>query len=356
MKSQKDVLALGQAIVRQLELQDRGAILERWLAHHLAEVIAEAERSVGSAKAASEAQAVDLVLKLWIHRRALPEPVDPLGGYRRAVEVLGRLAPEADPWAHFRQSDTHDGLLREMFQLLSRIVLAGLLLTQTSRSRPITAEESAMLEEEEKYLVSAFEQWMPFLRSPRSKPEIKVAFPDTNETGSTEPDDKAKRLGDSLDQDHTPDDPAATDDVQLHAAIASNLEQMHADLATLLTRWRESQPCIREGTGENAMVHDDRREAIMTDTTSNAGSGEGASKRPDGEPANADSAQPSRDHAFWSSLSLTALAEAQGVAPVEDLGSIVALWPVDDDPDEFLAHVLAERADRRRAAQGEPPQ
>ena len=145
------------------------------------------------------------------------------------------------------------------------------------------------------------------------------------------------------------------DDVQLHAAIASNLEQMHADLATLLTRWRESQFCIHESTGENAMVHDERREAIMTDSTSNAGSGEGASKRPDGEPANADSAQPSRDDAFWSSFSLTALAEAQGVAPAEDLGSIAALWPVDDDPDELLAHVLSERADRRRVAKGDAP-
>lgn len=348
-------MALGQAIVRQLELQDRGAVLERWLAHHLAEVISEAERVVGPAKAASEAQAVDLVLKLWIHRRALPEPVDPLGGFRKAVEVLGRLVPEADPWAHFRQPDSRDGLLREMFQLLSRIVIAGLLLTQTSRTRPITAEESAMLEEEEKYLVSAFEQWTPFLRGLRPKPEIKAALLDTDKIGSTEPDDKAERLGDSHDREYTPDEPAATDDVQLHAAIASNLEQMQVDLGKLLTRWRESQPCIRERNGENAIVRDGGRGAIMTDSTSDAGSGEGVSKGPGAEAANADSPRQDRGHAFWSSLSLTALAEAQGVAPAEDLGSITALWPADDNPDELLAHVLAERADRRRAAKGDAP-
>ena len=355
MKSPKDVLALGQAIVRQLELQDRGAVLERWLAHHLAEVIAEAERAVGPAKAASEAQAVDLVLKLWIHRRALPEPIDPLGGYRKAVEVLGRLVPEADPWAHFRRPDSRDGLLREMFQLLSRIVLDGLYLTQISRARPVTAEESAMLEEEEKYLVSAFEQWTPFLRGLRPKPEIKAAFPDTDRAGSTEPDDKAERRGDSHDQDHTPDVLAATDDVHLHAAIASNLEQMHADLTKLLTRWRESQPCIRESTGENAMVHDGDREAVMTDPTSDAGNEEGVSERPNAEAPKTDSTRPDRSHAFWSSSSLTALAEAQGVAPAEDLGSIAALWPVDDNPDELLAHVLAERTDRRRVARSDPP-
>ena len=48
--------------------------------------------------------------------------------------------------------------------------------------------------------------------------------------------------------------------------------------------------------------------------------------------------------------SLTALAETQGVAPAEDLSSIAALWPADDDPDELLAFVLAERATRRRVA------
>ena len=122
-------------------------MLDRWIAHHLAEVIADASRAVGPAKASSEAQAVDLVLKLWAHRRALPEPVDPLGGYRTAVEVLGRLAPDANPWRRFRRPDTYDGLLREMFQLLSRVVLAGLLLTQVSRARPVNEEEFKALEE-----------------------------------------------------------------------------------------------------------------------------------------------------------------------------------------------------------------
>ena len=47
-----------------------------------------------------------------------------------------------------------------MFTLLSRIVLAGLLLTQISRVRPVTAEESMGLEEEAAVLIlSVF--WCP---------------------------------------------------------------------------------------------------------------------------------------------------------------------------------------------------
>ena len=93
----------------------------------------------------------------------------------------------------------------------------------------------------------------------------------------------------------------------------------------------------------------------MINSTSDTASGEGVSKEQGAEVAEADSLRQNRGPAFWSSLSLTALAEAQGVAPAEDPGSIAALWPVDDNPDELLAHVLSERADRRRVAKGDAP-
>ena len=70
--------------------------------------------------------------------------------------------------------------------------------------------------------------------------------------------------------------------------------------------------------------------------------------------ADAETKRQNHAHSFWSSWSLTELAEAQGVAPVEDLESLAALWPSDDDADEMLAHVLAERAARRRVAGSDP--
>ena len=51
---------------------------------------------------------------------------------------------------------------------------------------------------------------------------------------------------------------------------------------------------------------------------------------------------------FWAPVSLDEMAEEQGVLPADDLDSISALWPVDDDPDELLRHILAERSARRR--------
>ena len=52
---------------------------------------------------------------------------------------------------------------------------------------------------------------------------------------------------------------------------------------------------------------------------------------------------------FLSSLSLKELAEQQKVSPVEDLDEISALWPVDDDPDKLMDHILADRSARRPA-------
>ena len=357
MKSPKDVLALGQVIVRQLDLEDRGTVLERWLAHHLAEVIAEVDQAVGPAKAASEAQAVDLVLKLWAHRRALPEPADPLGGYRQAVEVLGRLVPEANPWAYLRRPETHDGLLREMFALLSRIVQAGLLLTQISRVRPVTAEESKGLEEEEIHLQSVFEQWMPFFARLPSRPDVKIEFVGAGAAEDTEigVDEKLERVGDSDGRDHMSDEQATPTDARLHAAIVSDLEDMQSNLADLLTRWRNSSPCKPKGEDDNSSGLRGSHAATTTGSALDAfGDGEMVREKTEADTIGTESKPSDRAGSFWSSSSLTRLAEAQGTAPVDDLEALAALWPSDDDPDELLAHVLAGRSERRRAAGGSP--
>ena len=246
-QSPKDVLALGQVIVRQLELQDRGTVLGRWIAHHLAEIIAEASGAVGPAKAEVEARAVDLVLKIWAHRRALPEPADPLGGYRKALEVLGRLVPDANPWARYRRPGSYDDLLREMFELLGKIVLAGVLLTQNSRVRPITEEESKALEEEERYLHSTLQHWMSFIARSPSRPQIEIELVNTNAMEGTETDLASEKVGNLSGQDRTSGEEVEPDDASLHATIVSNLERMQTELANLLTRWRASSPCKIEG-------------------------------------------------------------------------------------------------------------
>ena len=340
-------MALGQVIVRQLELADRGTVLERWLAHHLAEAIADADRAVGPAKTTSESRAIDLILKLWAHRRALPESADPLDGLRKAIEVLGRLASEANPWTHFGRPHTNDDLLRDTFRTMSRIVLAGLVLTQASRPRPVTKEESKGLEEEEIYLRSVFEQWLPKLPRPRRSTEFDFNFENASPSEGEESDKESERLGDSGDQNHTTEEEAGPGDDHFHAAIVSDLEHMQTRLAELLKRWRESTPHGPEAEASGGPTGDST--ATPEDTAGALAGGDTGGGKTEADNTGAEPALPDDARSFWSSSSLAELAEAQGVGPVEDLEGIASLWPADDDPDELLDHVLAERTARRRA-------
>jgi hypothetical protein len=53
---------------------------------------------------------------------------------------------------------------------------------------------------------------------------------------------------------------------------------------------------------------------------------------------------------FWHSWTIDELAEAQAITPVTDLDAITALWPADDDPDEFIKFIQSDRSERRRVA------
>jgi hypothetical protein len=142
-------LDLGRELVRNLGLSDRGATLERWMAHHLATLIAEAETSTGDAKTSAEARAADLILRLWEMRRDLPGTADPLGSCRDAVEVLSHLRSERNPWLFHRGHGGLEGLFANLFDSMARVVVGGILLTQAAKLREIApAEQSALSSEE----------------------------------------------------------------------------------------------------------------------------------------------------------------------------------------------------------------
>lgn len=50
---------------------------------------------------------------------------------------------------------------------------------------------------------------------------------------------------------------------------------------------------------------------------------------------------------FWKSMTLEALAEQQGISENQNIDEIGELWPIDDDPEEILQHILADRQARR---------
>lgn len=238
-------------IVRELKLDSRGAVLERWLAHYLAELMTEADQAVGSAKRAAEQQAVDIILKLWTHRRALPEQADPLGGFRDAIRVLGRLLPEANPWRRLQRHGKYDDILHEMFEAMCQAVLGGVLLTQVKYCRPLSESELTLLKDEEVLLEEILDRWLPFFGQPQKPPKIDVVYVDP-----TAPEEMANLKVDPevSDQELTPEQLAMRAEVAAHETVTANLERMQRKLADVITRWKIASPDKDELENDDASL------------------------------------------------------------------------------------------------------
>lgn len=237
------------------------------MAHHLAELISEAEKAVGEEKRNAEARAVDTILKLWTLRRALPEPVDPLSGLRLAIDVLGRMSPEADPWARNKLRPNppilaFEPVLSDIFQTLSRTVMAGLLLTLNARLRPILKTESAMLGPEEDRLLTELDTWKDYVRQQPAVPRVKINYvvvsPDdaaVTEDGTTpEPDDEVadiELVEDGADDGRATESAEASDktnseDEQLRTVVLENLRAARDQVDRLIDRWERTLDALEE--------------------------------------------------------------------------------------------------------------
>lgn len=231
-------MELGRAIVRQLNIDRRGEIPTRWMAHHLAELIQTAETAEGAARQEAEDRAADLVIKLWANRRALPPAADPLSGYSDAIKVLAALLPSSDPWRHFRRTGSSDALLHDMFGAMAQLVMGGLMLTREVEMRTILDAEWDALSGEEQLLVELLNRWHRFF--------VKLAPAQVDLESFY-----AVFLGD----DETPaadapteEDQGAADPVTANrAAILSHVETFQARLGELIAQWRET---MAQGGGE----------------------------------------------------------------------------------------------------------
>ena len=151
-KPAKDVLELGTHLVRELGIDDRDT-LGRWLSHHIAELLERVESAPTSEeRARAEAAATEAILKVWSNRLALPGRANPFGKYKRVLETLLLLKPEATE-LYLWQLSLERPLVVRLFQRILRLV-SGVLALQL----PINAGEAAenekaiteFLEEDEK--------------------------------------------------------------------------------------------------------------------------------------------------------------------------------------------------------------
>lgn len=98
------VLALGEKLVEELDLKDRGETLDRWMAHYIAGLIEEAANAVGSQRQQKHARCAKAIMDLWSHRSELPNGKRPFEDFEPVLRVMKSLDPNPKktrylPWA-----------------------------------------------------------------------------------------------------------------------------------------------------------------------------------------------------------------------------------------------------------------
>jgi hypothetical protein len=87
----KQTLALGKRLVSELELSESVDTLARWMSHHIAELMHDAEQASATERALKMDACRNAIISLWEHRRALPNgqrPFEDLEPILRALESL----------------------------------------------------------------------------------------------------------------------------------------------------------------------------------------------------------------------------------------------------------------------------
>lgn len=105
----KAVIELGKRIVAGLKLGDD--VTAQWMAHLVAEKISAAEHALETARDAALAECVDVILKLWEYRYALPPYMQPLRELDPLLRTLNSLGVnEEDGLRFFARPPSSDEL------------------------------------------------------------------------------------------------------------------------------------------------------------------------------------------------------------------------------------------------------
>lgn len=103
VSSQADaVRELGIKLVAELGLEESNDTLGRWMAHHVAALIADVDRAEPVDRSAKSAACAEAILQLWSHRSDLQSNHRPLRDWEPVLRALASLDPDDDSPRYFR--------------------------------------------------------------------------------------------------------------------------------------------------------------------------------------------------------------------------------------------------------------
>jgi len=169
-------VGLGKYLARELGYEESGDTLGRWMAHHLAELIDEAEHGATVGKrATAQKRATETILKVWEHRLSLPGAVHPLAQYKDVLPILERLRPDNNPYRFYRHDykDKKDQLAAILFDNFTRLILALLLMKAHSLEEKKVMDGVAIeaLSDEEQRVLSDIQEWFAIFPKNSDTPE-----------------------------------------------------------------------------------------------------------------------------------------------------------------------------------------
>lgn len=121
----EEVIKLGKFLVSELGLDRSTDTLQRWMAHHLAELINDVENATAGEKDVAQQKCFDAVLKLWSHRNALPGRSRPFQEFDKIFKTIKHIDPDQPRsfYADFLDDrSSPDGDSTEVEQWLSIVV------------------------------------------------------------------------------------------------------------------------------------------------------------------------------------------------------------------------------------------
>lgn len=135
------------------------------MAHHLAEVLQEAESAEGNDKDLACGQAADLILKIWAHRQSLPGGAYPLNNLEPVLSVLGQL--NSQPPRHWlRRSGETEELLARIYNGLRYIVGGGTILASKIKEELGELDEFLpLLDDDERQIIEDVKSWIDYVQN-----------------------------------------------------------------------------------------------------------------------------------------------------------------------------------------------
>lgn len=148
------------------------------MAHHLAELIHEADKGATRAeRLRANRIAVETILKIWDRRASLPGNSYPLAAYSDVAKIVTALKPDANPFIRVITDSRRslEQIAADLFDALSRLVILLLLMKGpiVRIRRKVNPSAFKALNPVEQYQLNALRQWVDLLQLPaKSQPRV----------------------------------------------------------------------------------------------------------------------------------------------------------------------------------------